>query len=117
MKVVYKNKKTQKLCTNIVEAKRKYGPDVGYALIKLSILLENADNLKDVSGYPQYRLHQLKGDKKYQYSITILKSSKYRLIIYPLDEDENVLKSFDNEMLMFVRCVCIKIEEVSEHYE
>jgi hypothetical protein len=33
---------------NIVEAKRKYGPDVGYALIKLSILLENADNLKDV---------------------------------------------------------------------
>ena len=39
MKVVYKNKKIQKLCTNIVEAKRKYGPDVGYALIKLSILL------------------------------------------------------------------------------
>ena len=117
MKITYKNKKVHRLCTDIVESKKRLGPDVGLALIKLSILLENAENLKDISRFPQYRMHQLKGNRKNQYSITILKSSKYRLILYPLDEDESVLESLDNEMLMLVKCVCIKIEEVSEHYE
>ena len=78
-------------------------------MIKLVILLENADNLKDVSGFPQYRLHQLKGNKKDQYSITILKSSKYRLIVYPIDENNNIMKSLDNEQLMFIKCIKIQI--------
>ena len=117
MNVVYKNKKTEKECNNINEAMRKYGNELGKALLKLINLLENADNLKDISMMPQYRLHKLKGNRIDQYSITILKSSKYRLIIYPLDENNNIMYSRDNENLMFISCIKIQIEEVSEHYE
>ena len=74
-------------------------------------------NLKDVSLVKHLRLHQLKGNRQDQYSITLLNSSKYRLIVYPIDENNNIMKSLDNEDLMFIKCIKIQIEEVSEHYE
>ena len=117
MKLVFKSNKLEKECTDIKIAVKKYGFDVGRKLIDLINYLEEAENLLDVSKLPQYRLHQLKGDRKYQYSIIIFKPSKYRLILYPLDEDNNIMKSMDNENLMFIKCIVIKIMEVSEHYE
>ena len=119
MKLIYYDSKTEEICKNINKATRFFGGNKNMALSLFSRInaLVNAENLKDISRFPQYRMHQLKGNRKNQYSITILKSSKYRLILYPLDEDESVLESLDNEMLMLVKCVCIKIEEVSEHYE
>lgn len=117
MTLLYKTKKLKKECNLLSEAIKKYGSELGKALLKLINLLENADNLKDISMMPQYRLHKLKGNRIDQYSITILKCSKYRLIIYPLDENNNIMYSRDNENLMFISCIKIQIEEVSEHYE
>lgn len=117
MKIIYKNKKLEKECTSLKTATQRYGSDVGKALLKLTNFIEQAENLKDISNFPQYRLHQLKGDRKNQYTITILKSSKYRLIVYPLDENEKIFLSSENERLMFKKCKIINIVEVSEHYE
>lgn len=47
----------------------------------------------------------------------INKSSKWRLIIHPLDENDNLLTAGINEMEMFVKAVTVEILEVSEHYD
>lgn len=117
MEIIYKNDKLKDVCENLKLATRKYGLDVAKALHKVIDLLSWSENFYAVSVFPQYRLHQLKGNRQDQYSITILKSSKYRLIVYPIDENNNIMKSLDNEDLMFIKCIKIQIEEVSEHYE
>lgn len=117
MEIQYKNDKLKIICNNLKVATRKYGIDIAKALHKLINILEKAENLKDIAVLPQYRLHQLKGNRKDQYSVVILKSSKLRLILYPLDGDNNIMKSLNDENLMLIKCIKIKIEEVSEHYE
>ena len=117
MQIIYKNDKLKDVCNNLKLATRKYGIDVARSLHKLITAIKDAENLKSIAELPQYRLHQLKGNRQNQYSITILNSSKYRLILYPIDENNNIMKSLDNENLMFIKCIRIQIEEVSEHYE
>ena len=117
MQIIYKNDKLKDVCNNLKLATRKYGIDVARSLHRVLDFLAKAENLKDVSLVKHLILHQLKGNRQDQYSITILNSSKYRLIVYPLDENNNVMKSLDNESLMFIKCIRIQIEEVSEHYE
>ena len=80
-------------------------------------ILENAENLLDIYKLQSFKLHLLKGNRKDQYSLTILKSSKLRLIVYPIDENNNFMRSLDNQNLMFIKFIIIKIMEVSEHYE
>ena len=117
MEIIYKNDKVKSVCNNLNYATKKYGISVAKALHKVIDYLIKVDNLKDVSLLKHLRLHQLKGNRQDQYSITILNSSKYRLIVYPIDENNNIMKSLDNEQLMFIKCIKIQIEEVSEHYE
>lgn len=117
MKLIYNNKKIEKECNDLSVAKRKYGIDIAKALHKLINILENAENLLDIYKLQSFRLHLLKGNRKDQYSLTILKSSKLRLIVYPIDENNNIMRSLDNQNLMFIKCIIIKIMEVSEHYE
>ena len=117
MEIIYKNDKLKDVCENLKLATRKYGLDVAKALHRVLDFLAKAENLKDFSLVKHLRLHQLKGNRQDQYSITLLNSSKYRLIVYPIDENNNIMKSLDNEDLMFIKCIKIQIEEVSEHYE
>lgn len=112
MEIICSNNKLKKICTNLKYAVKKYGSNLGQALVKLIIFIENADNLNDVARLPQYKLHMLRNNRDNQISIVILNSSKYRLIIYPLDNNEIY---FNNLFLM--KCIKIKILEVSEHYE
>ena len=117
MKLIYKTKKVEECCNNSKSATRNYGSEIGKKLIDLIVALESAPCLYDISRLPQYRLHALKGKRKNQYTITIHRSSKYRLIIYPMDEDGNILKSMENEKELLVKTLMIEIVEVSEHYE
>ncbi len=94
MEIIYKNDKLKDVCENLKLATKKYGLDVAKALHKVIGLLRKSENLYVVSVFPQYRL-----------------------IVYPIDENNNIMKSLDNEQLMFIKCIKIQIEEVSEHYE
>lgn len=117
MRIIYNSKKIENEFTDIKSAVRKYGPDVGKSLLKLSNFIENSKNLRDIYKMPQYRVHALKGNRKNQYSITPLKGSKYRVIVYPLNEELEIMESVEDENLMLVKCIIIKIVEVSDHYE
>ena len=118
MKIIYSNKKTNKICTDYRHSIKLLGKQIADRLFDLIDAIDSFPCLLELSnGLPQYRLHSLSGDRNYQYSLVIAKSSKWRLIIYPLDKDSNLLKDKSNESLMLSKAVKVEIVEVSEHYE
>ena len=117
MKIVYSNSKTERLCEDSKRAVKELGPDVARKLSDLLNAIESFPTLLDLKGLPQYRLHSLGYDREYQYSLVIHKGYKWRLIVYPLDEQGEILKDKSNEMEMLSKAVMVEILEVSEHYD
>ena len=71
--------------------------------------------LRDIVTYPPFHFHQLKGDRKHEWSI-YLGSTGYRVTLIPCDDDGNELRGGD----IIEKCRSIKIvmvTEVSNHYE
>lgn len=115
MKIFYKNKKVEKLCTNEKSAIKEYGAQVADKLIAAINILESAQNLKDILSLPQYHLHILKGNLAGIFSMYLGKTTGYRLLLIPLDDSKNKIQS--NEQLIYSKAVCVEIQEVSKHYE
>lgn len=116
MKIIYSNKKTQKLCNDYKYAVRTLGNQVADKLMDLINAIESFPNLLDISHMPQYGLHSLTANREYQYSIVISKKTKWRLVIYPLDKNDELLTDKSNETKMLSMAVAVEILEVSEHY-
>ena len=117
MKIIYSNKKTEKYCEDFDKAIKTYGKEVANRLMNLLNAIESFPTLLDLLGLPQYRLHALEGNRNFQYSFVIHKGSKWRLIVYPLDESGNILKDRSNERVMLSKAVMVEILEISEHYD
>ena len=117
MKVIYSNKKTEKLCEDFSKATKELGKEVATRLSDLLNAIESFPTLLDLLGLPQYRLHALGQNRKYQYSFVIHKGYKWRLIVYPLDENGKLLTDKSNEREMLSKAVMIEVLEVSEHYD
>ena len=117
MKIIYSNKKTERICEDYSKATKEFGKEVAMRLSALLNAIESFPTLLDLLGLPQYRLHALGFDREYQYSFTIHKGYKWRLIVYPLDENGKVLKDKSNEHEMLSKAVMVEILEVSEHYD
>ena len=115
MKVLYKDSKVKKICTDEKLAIKKLGKDVATRLFAAINLLLNAKNLKDILVFPQYKLHLLKGNYKGVYSMYLGKTTGFRLLLIPLDKDEKVVETED--MSVYTITVCVEIMEVSKHYE
>ena len=117
MKIIYSNKKTEKLCSDYKKAIKVLNKDVATKLSDLLNAIEAFPALSDLLGLPQYRLHALGQNRQYQYSLVIHKGYKWRLIIYPLDDNGDILKDKSNEKEMLSKAVMVEILEVSEHYD
>ena len=117
MKIIYSNKQTEKICENEKKAIATLGSVVAKKLMMLLDAIEEFPNLYDLFVMPQFRLHALSNDRKGQYSFVIHKGSKWRLIVYPMDEDRNILMNYLNEKEMLIKTVIVEIVEVSEHYD
>ena len=115
MKILYKNSKIEKICTNEKEAVRKLGHEVSIKLFAVLNLIKASRNLKDILVLPQYKLHALKGNREGEYSIYLGRTTGFRLILIPLDENEKVITS--NDLSIYTISVCVEIVEVSKHYE
>ena len=115
MKILYKNSKIEKLCTDYHKAKKELGVKVADKLLSVISYLISSVNLKDILVLPQYKLHKLSGDYEGIYSIYLGKQTGFRLLIIPLDENEKVIKV--NDMSIYTLAVCLEIREVSKHYE
>lgn len=117
MKIIYSNKKTEKVCEDSKKAIKELGKEVASRLSDLLNAIESFPTLLDLLGLPQYRLHALGQNRLYQYSFVIHKGYKWRLIVYPLDESGKVLKDKSNEKEMLSKAVMVEVLEVSDHYD
>ena len=116
MKIIYRNQKVRRICEDHKLATIKLGKDVADKLYDLLNAIEAFINLYDLFCLPQYRLHSLNGEREYQYSFVIHKGTKWRLVVYPLDRDGNILTDKSNEKEMLIKAIIVEIWEVSEHY-
>lgn len=117
MEMLYKDKKVEKLCTNLKEAKKEFGEQYAVRLFKSLSFIESAVSLKSVISYAPYYFHNLTGERKGQYAIAPAGRNKgLRVVIIPADRDgKHVLKSNIHEIAESTRIIVVV--EVSNHYE
>lgn len=115
MKIVYKDKKIERLCNDEEYANKYIGKDVTIKLMKVIYLLRSVSSLSDIYVYKSLNLHKLKGDLKDLYSIYLGKNTGYRLIIKPMNDELEIIVIKDTKEFKDVKN--IEIVEVSKHYE
>ena len=124
MQILYKDKKTEKICTVFKEASKYFGGDkkMAEALFDRMSLLRSLETIWYVTIFPNFRFHKLinKGKNKNLeglFSIDVKTSKdKWRIIIEPLDDNYNPFVPCNiDEISKIVRI--IEIKEVSNHYE
>jgi len=83
MKLSFKNRKLEKALLDDKEILKGYGKMAKTVKLRMNQLIA-ADNLSVINSLPQLRLHQLKGDRKGEWSIDIIKNWR---IIFEIDHD------------------------------
>jgi len=83
MKVYFKSRKLQKICSEQKHGEKTLGSSCAKKLRQRMIELDAADSLADISRLPP-RCHALTGDRKGTFSVDLLQP--YRLIFAPADE-------------------------------
>ena len=111
MEIRYKNKKIRDICENEKKAVKKYNKIIAEKLIFSIEFLKNSSSLKDVTDYKNFRLHELKYERKGQFAIDLGKTIGYRLIIEPITVNK------ENKIISYESINIIEIMEVSNHYE
>ena len=93
----------------------RYPTAVSTKLKQAENYIQQATSLQDIAGYPPFRFHLLKGDRKGEWSIS-LGNTGYRITLIPCDDEGNELIGGD----ILSKATTIKIilvTEVSNHYE
>lgn len=116
MIIQYDNKDITKLCNNYSFAKRKLGDQVATKLAMALEFINASETLLDVKNIPMFNLHDLKGNRKGQFAIDLGRKLGFRLILIPLNKDEEQWDSSDvNEIYKCTDIVLLL--EVTNHYE
>lgn len=117
MIIKYKDNKLKKNCTDFREAKKNYNSKVAEALHFTINYLENAQTLMDVKSFLPFNLHPLQGDRKGTFAIDLGgRKTGFRLIIKPLDENNNEWGEVDINTIYKSTKILILLE-VTNHYE
>lgn len=116
MDILYDNKKLEKSCKDIKNAKKLYNVQVAEKLHGTINYLENAVSLLDVKNIPFYHLYSLEGKRKGTWAIDLGRKLGYRLIIKPLDEHKQEWEIKDENQI-YKSTKIILAMEVTNHYE
>lgn len=112
MDINYKNKKVEKQCTDLGQAKKDFPMKVAKKLHKLINFIEAAENLESIINMHNLSFHPLTRNREGEYSMDIDgRRGSYRLI--------TSFKGASNDQIFAdsISIKSIKIEEVSKHYE
>ena len=123
MEIIYVSRKKEEECTDMKSISKKFGGDmiiIQNLQSKINALKE-AITIKDIISLPTYRFHNLrnKNGRNFDgYFAIDVKTRKepWRIIIQPLNENKEPYNPCRiDEIAASVKC--IKIVEVSRHYE
>ena len=112
MEIRYRNKRIRDICENEKKAIKKYNKIIAEKLIFSIEFLKNSNSLKDVADYQNFRLHELKYERKGQLAIDLGKTTGYRLIIEPI-----TVVNKEKGIISYESINVVEIMEVSNHYE
>lgn len=123
MELIYQNKKVEKQCSSLKEAKKFFGGNEALALSLLSRInaLEKAVTIKDIVVQKQFHFHNLHsiGKQKLESYFAIdvkARSDPWRIILRPLNSEKDPFIPCNiDEIANTVEIV--EIKEVSKHYE
>lgn len=96
MKITYKNRSIEKVCTIASVAEKKYGREMAEKIQMRIDQLGATDTIEDLVKYRIGRCHFLKGDRKGQYAMDLI--HPYRLIFVKTGEEiqiANVMEIVD----------------------
>jgi len=78
MRIFFKTRKLQKICSQSMESQKQLGAKCGRKLQQRMMELKAAQNLSDISRLPPPRCHELTGDRAGQFSVDL--EHPYRLL-------------------------------------
>ena len=81
MDIDFRTKKLKRVCNSISLARRAYGVEKGEYLMRRLGQIKYSDNLAVLMTLPQARCHQLKGNRRGQFSVDL--KHPFRLILEP----------------------------------
>lgn len=90
MKIIYKNKKLEKICTNLHDAERKYGSNMAFKIHLRIKEISASLSVEDMIRYRIGRCHQLKGKRNNQYAVDL--DHPFRLIFEKRNEEIELVK-------------------------
>lgn len=113
MKISFYSQRIDKLYHDDKQLVKKYGFECAERLINIAQVVNGISNYKELMSPPfmKYNFHELKGDMQYQWSIRLSKSSGVRLVVFLLDEDDEVIKDISRQ-----DCVCICVKEIRNYH-
>lgn len=119
MKLLYSSRKLEKECNDEKIATKLYGKTVAEKILATLQFLESAVNLNDISAYKPFYFEALYKDNKIKegtYSLRLGAKTGYRLLMYVLDDNENIILN-DAENSLYDKAVYLKLVKISNHYE
>lgn len=117
MDVEFKNNNAKRLCNDLAFAKKKLGAVVSEKLFSHMDYIRNAGNFSDIMSYPPFHCHKLQGDLKDYFALDVGRTLGYRIIIDPLDENNNSLKN-EKDINIIKNCTkIVLVVEVTNHYD
>lgn len=85
MKITYKNKKLEKICTDYSKANSEWGVQIAKKLFIRIAELNAAQSLQDIKKITSTRLHPLLGKREGEYAVDL--TGNYRLIMTAVNEE------------------------------
>lgn len=119
MKINYANEDVRQQCTSMKAATKLFGGDKRLAISLHARInaIEQADIIKDIIAMPTFRFHNLHGNLDGYFAIDVkTRKEKWRLILRPLDDNEEVYDPCHIDEIAGVVKI-VEIREVSAHYE
>ncbi|MEA5073419.1 MAG: type II toxin-antitoxin system RelE/ParE family toxin [Eubacterium aggregans] len=117
MDIQYHDKKIEKLCNDYKKSKKQLGECVAEKLHMALNFMANAENLNDIAQMPTYHLHPLIGDRGGHFAMDLGRRLGYRLILIPVDENNNKWTDFSQLDIIYKSTSTIILLEVTNHYE
>lgn len=115
MNITFKNATAKKQFSSEYKKTWKYPEPVKIKLQAAENFISHSTSLSDIVNYKPFRFHQLKGDRKSEWSI-YLGNTGYRVTLFPCNDQGEPITCGD----IIAQCKTIKIimvTEVSNHYE
>ncbi len=88
MLVLFHTKRLSQAYEEVTRAVRRWGPDVARRYIQRVDALYAAQDFDEIKRFRAFRVHQLKGQRIGQWTLTLI--GRWRLIVIPSEDGETV---------------------------